>query len=182
MRARHLLLWILAGVLGAIALGWAYPRVFPFGPQGWKIDQKQAQALALEKLRDLGDPVKDAYVTCGLSGSGTIERRLQIEAERLGRERVLATPVARYGTARYGVAVYPPGAGTGEWRYRASVTPSGEFAALRLQLAPGEEGKAIDPAQARREADAFLVREGFDLSTLREPEVRTEQLLKRTDT
>lgn len=181
MRARHLLAWIAAGVLGAFALAWAYPRVFPFAPHDWTIDQKQAIALALEKLRDLGDPVPDAYVTCALGGQTTTEFRLQREAERLGVEKVRSTPVAR-GMATYTVTVYPPQAGAGEWRYRAEVTPDGQFVALRLRLRPDDPGTAIEATKARAAADKFLTDEGFDLAQFREPQARSEQLLKRTDT
>src|SRR5436305_6804007 len=87
--ARALLLWLLAGIAGAALLVWAYPRAFPFAPHGWRVDRRQAVAIALERLRALGPPVADGYVVARFAGSSLLERQILL-ARRAGEGRAVA--------------------------------------------------------------------------------------------
>ncbi|HEV7784974.1 MAG TPA: hypothetical protein VGQ28_06525, partial [Thermoanaerobaculia bacterium] len=73
--ARSLALWLLAGVAGLVLLVWAYPRAFPFLPERWSVSREQATGIALERFRDLGEPVKNGYVVARLQRDYVMERR-----------------------------------------------------------------------------------------------------------
>lgn len=181
MRNRSLLLWLLAGALGVGLLAWSHPRVYPFLPRPWTVSRDEAVAIVLERLRDLGDPVANPYVVVHLAQDPMVERRLQLAAERRGVE-----PLRRLGVGDqilcWEVVLYPRGGLKQEWLYRAEIALSGELLGLRQRYDPLARGKPIAPEEARRGADAFLARQGFDLSRYGTPEVRTQQLAKRTDT
>ena len=175
--SRTLLLWPAVGLLGALLLVWAYPRAFPFAPREWRINKTEAKAIALERLRDLGEPVEDAYVTAALSSDDLLERRLEralTRGERQGGH--LADQVLTWL-----VMVYSPDALPQEWTYQALVALDGEVMLLRLRLDPNAPGAAIAAEEARARADAFLAEQGIDLALYEAPEFRSTQLAARTD-
>jgi DNA-binding transcriptional ArsR family regulator len=178
--ARSLLLWLLAGAGGLILLAWAYPRAFPFIPQPWSVSRDEAVAIALERFRDLGEPVDDPYVVARLDQNYALERRLQLAFERRGAERVEESGLGRR-VLNWEIYVYPPGAQLGEWTYLAYVSLSGELLGMRLRVDPQVKAAPITRREARDRADAFLVEQGSDLSRYGEPEFRSEQLAGRTD-
>ena len=53
--------------------------------------------------------------------------------------------------------------------------------ASRLRLDPEAKGAPLLAAEARARADAFLIREGVDLSRYEPPEIRSQQLARRVD-
>src|SRR5688500_5000577 len=154
MRSDHrpLWLWAAAGIAGAVALVWAYPKVFPFRPQPWELSRAEARAIALERLRDLGAPVARAYVVTHLENEEGIELRLENAAPAAGREALRRSPLAERVTA-WEVVVYPPGARVPEWNYRATLALSGKVLAMRRRVRQETPGAAIDPASARVQAD-----------------------------
>ncbi|HZF09549.1 MAG TPA: PP2C family protein-serine/threonine phosphatase [Thermoanaerobaculia bacterium] len=177
---RFLLLWLLLGAAGAVALVWAYPLAFPFAPRALKVTRDEAIAIALARFKDLGEPVPNAYVVASFQTDAVLERRLQLARRRAGsrglRESGLPDRVLAWE-----VTVYPPGALPQDWTYQAEVAFTGEVARLRLNLDPEARGNPLAPPEARARADAFLGRQGFDLRRYREPEIRSEQLAARTD-
>jgi hypothetical protein len=177
---RSLIAWILLGVLGAALFAWAYPRAYPFTPRGWKVTRGEAVAIALSRLKDLGEPVKDPYIVARLAASALLERRLELALPREGGERVAATGLPAR-TLVWQVLLYPAEALPDGWTYEVEVTLGGEVTSLLLRLDPEAAGKPLSPQEARARADAFLVRQGFDLARFREPEIRSQQLAKRTD-
>ncbi len=180
-KSRDLLLWVLVGLAGAALLVWAYPRAFPFLPEVWSIDGDEASAIALERLTDLGDPVADPYVVTALARDTLLDRRLQLALQNgEDPERLEATGLPDQ-ILSWEVSVYPPGSLRDDWLYQASVSLSGEVMALRLNLDPQLKGSAIEPQEARRRADAFLVKQGFDLARYGAPQIRSRQLAARTD-
>jgi hypothetical protein len=180
-RTRDLvLLWLLVAAVGAGALAWAFPRAFPFLPPRWSVTREEAARIALERLRDLGEPVKDAYVVTTLPVNSSFERRLQEAAARVGRDRVRASSLPAQ-IAPWQVLVYPPGAVNADWRYTAYVSMAGEVLSLRLRLDPQEYHGEIAPAAARARADQFLRAQGIDLSRFEAPEVLTQQSASHTD-
>jgi hypothetical protein len=178
--ARSLLLWLFAGAAGLVLLVWAYPRAFPFLPQRWSVSREQATDIALERFRDLGEPVKSPYVVTRMHQDYVLERRLQLAVERGQEASVKASDLPRQ-VLYWEVLVYPRGAQIGEATYLGYVSLSGEVFGLRLRLDPTVKGAPISQLEARAQADAFLARQGIDRSRYGEPEIRSEQLAGRTD-
>ncbi|HEY4593179.1 MAG TPA: hypothetical protein VIJ61_12270, partial [Thermoanaerobaculia bacterium] len=177
--ARFLVLWLLAGIAGLVLLAWAFPRAFPFLPRPWTISRAEAVDIALERFRDLGEPVKNPYIVTRLTTDPLMERRLQRVADRRGMESLQGAglPLA----IAWRVTVYPPGAPLYEPTYTAQVSPSGQVTGLGLRLDPEAKGSPLAPEEARRRADAFLTKEGIDLSRYEPPEIRSVTLARRTD-
>jgi hypothetical protein len=178
--ARSLVLWLLVGTAGLILLVWAYPRAFPFLPRPWSVSRDEAVAIALERLRDLGDPVKDAYAVARLDRDVLLDRRLGLDFERHGADRLRETGLPGRLVV-WDVIVYRPGAQPQDWTYRARISFAGEVVSLQLRLDPQARGAAVSQRQARDRADAFLAAQGIDLARYREPEIRSQQLARRTD-
>jgi hypothetical protein len=178
--ARSLALWLLAGAAGLILLVWAYPRAFPFLPEPWSVSRGEAVAIALERFRDLGEPVEDPYMVAVLQRDPVMERRLQLVQDRRGAAALAGTGLPRQ-VLFWEIVAYPRGAQLGEWTYAADVSLSGEVFALRLRLDPRVKAAPLSQAAARERADAFLTRQGIDRSRYGEPEIRSEQLAGRTD-
>jgi serine phosphatase RsbU (regulator of sigma subunit) len=171
---RGLLVWVLAGALGFAFLAWAYPRAFSLLPHGWRIDRDEAVAIALERLRDLGDPVRDPYLVAVLDNDLFLERRLaDLPAE--------VDPHLRAQVVSWLVYVYNRGELQPDWTYQARISLSGDLLALRFRPDPQAGGAPIPVEEARDRADAFLLAQGIDLSRYGEPQVRSQQLDARTD-
>ncbi len=165
--------WLLALVLGALAVAWCYPRAFPYAPRDWSVDKEEAVRIVEERLRDLGPAVVRPYITATLTSDAALELRLAasggvpatLRGTRLGR---------RLTTWR--VSVYERGAAVGDWSYLATVALDGEVLSL-LRGGP----RAPAAAELQREdavvrADRLLVEQGFDLSTLGPPSERRVDL------
>jgi serine phosphatase RsbU (regulator of sigma subunit) len=171
---RGLLLWVVAGVLGLALLAWAYPRAFELLPRDWKTCRDEAVAIALERLRDLGEPVENPYVVTTLETDLFLERRLSQKTEE-------TDPRLRSQVLVWGVYVYDRGELRDNWTYMARVSLDGEVLMLLFRLDPEAPGAALPAGQARDQADAFLVAQGIDLSLYGEPRIRSQQLAARTD-
>ncbi len=178
--ARSLLLWLLVGIAGLALLVWAYPRAYSFRPDRWTLTRDEAVGMALERLRDLGEPVKDPYIVALLGPDTSLERRLQLAVDRHGEERVRRSALPEQ-IFTWDVYVFPRGAPQEEWAYIVSVSTSGRIVLLRRRFDAQEKGRTISPQAARQQADAVLAKEGIDLSLYEEPEVRSQQLAGRTD-
>ncbi len=179
MKNRYLLSWLILGALGLGLFLWAFPRAFPTLPQHWTLARDGAQALALEKFRDLGEPVANAYVETSFQPDYALDRRLQLEG---------APPPGAPGTSdvaeanlKWQVRVYAPGAKPADWTYRAEISTSGRVLSLEKKLPKEASGGEISPENARAAADRFLSSQGFDLARFGEPEQRAVQLESRTD-
>lgn len=177
---RSTLAWLAAGAAGLLLLAWAYPRAFPFAPRGWEITRPEAVSIALERARDLGEPVADPYVVAQISPDAMLERRLQEALPRTGRAALDRTGLPGR-VAVWEVLVYPRGALRDDWRYRAWVTLSGQVVALVLHLDEQARGAPISNAAARQRADAFLAEQGIDVARYEAPQFRSRQLDARTD-
>jgi hypothetical protein len=176
---RSIALWLIAGTAGLVLLAWAFPQAFPLLPKPWSVTRDQAVAIALERFRDLGEPVKDPYIVARLENDFLMERRLQRAADRRGVASVLAADLPPL--MDWQVAVYPRGAQQREWTYWSQISLSGKVLALSLRLDPEARGAPLPAADARARADAFLKREGVDLARYEAPEIRSQQLARRVD-
>src|SRR4029077_802942 len=160
---RALALWVCLGLAGVVLLAWGYPRAFPFAPRHWEITRDEAVGIALARLRDLGEPVKDPYVVAWLRKDPSLERRLQLavgdhDLAWLWRSGLPARALS------WEIFVYPPDVARDEWIYQARVALSGEVVHLRLRVDPQAPGAALSAEEARNRADAFLASQGIDLS------------------
>ena len=177
-RGRGLILWVAAGVAGIVLLAALFSRAFPFLPRHWTISRDEAVAIGLERLRDLGEPVRDPYVVVSLDTNSTLERRL--DALPGGAESALRQEVVCWQ-----VVVYPRGALRDDWSYLARVSLSGDLLTLRMRLELPEQAapspSPLTPQAARDRADTFLVSQGVDLARYDPPILRGEQVAARTD-
>jgi len=173
--------WILAALAGAVLIAWAFPRVFPLFPRHWQVTAAEAKAIALERVRDLGDPVADSYAVVDFTTArGLLERRLLLASDKVPIERIAGSDLARR-IFEWRVPLYEPGAYPGEWSYRAEIAPDGELTSLQARVEPDAEMASIGSDEAIAQADAFLRAEGFDLEGYARPVVRSTQLRARTD-
>lgn len=177
---RALVLWVCLGLAGVVLLIWGYPRAFPFAPRHWEVTREEAVDIALARLRDLGEPVKGAYVTVLLAPDNALERRLQLALRHHDAEWLWKTGLPAQ-VQEWDVFVYAPDAAPYDWTYSAGVALSGEINYLLLRLDLQAPGAPLAAAEARRRADAFLAAQGFDLSRYGEPRLRTYQLTARND-
>src|SRR6185295_1716752 len=177
---RPLLLWLVAGLVGLALLVGFYSKVFPFLSPRWELTQREAVAVALERLRDLGPPVAHPYVVAHLQTDTLLERRLQKALTHESREGLRATGLPDSVVA-WRVLVYPPDAPPGEWVYQARISLSGQVQRLVLNLDPKIGAGSLPAAAARARADAFLRSEGVDPARYGAPELRSQQLATRTD-
>lgn len=178
--SRPLLGWLAVGVLGLLLYAWAYPRAFPFLPRQWEVTRPEAVRIALERARDLGDPVEDPYVVAQMSADPLSERRLERALPEAGREALERTGLPDEIYA-WDVLVYPRGAQRDDWRYLVRVSLDGEVRAMMLHLDEEAPAAPISHEQARVRADAFLAEQGFSLAAYEEPRLRSRQLDARTD-
>ncbi|HEX7182604.1 MAG TPA: PP2C family protein-serine/threonine phosphatase [Thermoanaerobaculia bacterium] len=177
---RDLVLWVLAAALGLALLAGLYRQAFPFLPRDWSFSRQEAVAIALERLRDLGEPVERPYVVALLDNDPLLENRLDAALERRGAEALWRTGLPER-VASWAVLVYARGAQRDDWTYLARVSLSGKVLSVRLRLDPQAAGAAISEQTARDRADAFLVSQGIDLSRYDPPQFRSQQLAARTD-
>lgn len=177
---RDLVLWVLAGAIGLALLAGLYRRAFPFLPRDGSVSRQEAVAIALERLRDLGEPVERPYVVALLDNDPLLESRLDAALERRGAEALWRTGLPERVVA-WAVLVYGRGAQREDWTYLARISPSGALLSLRLRLDPQAAGAPISQQAARDRADAFLVAQGIDLSRYDPPQFRSQQLAARTD-
>ncbi|HEX2223391.1 MAG TPA: PP2C family protein-serine/threonine phosphatase, partial [Thermoanaerobaculia bacterium] len=179
-RSRDLILWILAGLAGALFLAWAYPLAFPFLPHDWQVNSKEAAAIALERSRNLGPPVEDPYIVTRMNVNEILERRLQVAVEEGREEEILRSRLADQVWV-WQASIYAPGARSGEWTYRALMAMDGRLLGLARRVPPEERADALDPAQARVLAERFLREHGVDLSRYGAPKVQRQDREARTD-
>lgn len=188
---RELVIWSLVGVAGALLLAWSFPRLFPLLPEEWSIRRSEARAIALERLRDLGEPIEDAYLVVRMRGDVQLERRLQVlvgdPSNALDPHEVQSSEPAKAQQC-WDVLVYAPGADPWDWTYNAWIALDGEVLALRRRSAEdraagedGTEGAArFDEETARRRAADFLAEQGFDVAAFAaEPEILRDELSDR---
>jgi len=177
---RTLAPWLLAGVAGAFALAWVFPRIFPLFPDDWQVSAGEAEAIALERLRDLGELPDDPYVVSRLRTADSIAQRLTPLLDRHSAHELRQSALGKrlfYWT----VTVHAPGAATSDWSYVVDVLADGEVAELRTRVPSDERLPTLAPDEARERADAFLAAQGFDLSRYDAPEPLSVQLQTRTD-
>jgi|CXWL01.1.fsa_nt_gi hypothetical protein len=177
---RSLVLWVAAGLLGFLAMTWAFPRAYPLFPQHWELSRSEASAIALERFRDLGDPVASPYVVSRLVGDTALEVWLQ-KAALAGDATAVANSLLARDLFEWEVTVYPPGAFKNDWAYQARIGLDGEVRTLGRRVPPTEKRDGISDVAAIEQARKFLAAQGFDLTAYEEPTVRGHDQVARRD-
>ena len=177
---RSLIAWALAAVAAGALMAWALPRAYPLFPRAWTVSKAQAEAIALERAKRLGDIPEGAYVVTRQRTNLQLERQVQLRLDGDDDDKIAGSRAAREIVV-WETRIFKPGARSNDWTYAILITPDGEVTGAILQVPPDEAAPALDPQVARQRADATLTGLGYDLSRFAEPEVRTEQLQARTD-
>ncbi|NJL30031.1 MAG: hypothetical protein HC897_20120, partial [Thermoanaerobaculia bacterium] len=179
---REPLLWLAVGALGAALLAFAYPRASPLAPERWEVTRGHAEAIALERLHALGEPIEDAYVVVSLRTDPLLERLLQTQIQEGGAPESLRASLPGRMHVGWNVLVYRPTAVTSDWSYRAQIGFDGEVLSLLRAFAPEQGEGQIDDADAVEQARRFLEQQGFEAERFEaEPEIERNNLGKRTD-
>jgi stage II sporulation SpoE-like protein len=180
MRARQLLFWIALAAAGGLGIALLLPRVFPLFPRGYETDAREARAIALARIPDLGPVPPRPLISVAWSGDSTLERAA-LEGGPAMRAQLAGTALER---ALYGwtVRVFPPGANAGEWEYQVRLSRRGEVTGLVRKLPENAPAGKLAAGEARNRARAQLAEAGFDLAQYGEPVVRSEERARRTDT
>jgi len=169
---------LVAGVAGAVTL---LRETAPLLVRDWRTNSAEAEAIARAELGILGELPVDAYVVTALEGTAETEFRALLEPDSAAQERFARAPIGRTILA-WRIAVYPPRARSQDWMYRARVARSGEVLELALRLPREQVGARLEAAEAERRAAEFLAGRGFDLGRYAPPQIKTQDLLARTDT
>ncbi|MCA9209783.1 MAG: hypothetical protein KDA55_15580, partial [Planctomycetales bacterium] len=177
---RNLQFWTATLAAGVALTVWGYPLAVPFFPSQWTVSRGDAQAIALERLGDLGELPENPYVVARMDDDFSLERRLLLALRHANPERLAESQAARQ-VLFWEVTVYAPASRPADWTHQARIAFDGEVLSLRRGFQDDESGGEIGEAEARRQSDAFLVEQGFDLAALEEPEVRRVDRDKRTD-
>ncbi len=180
-RSTLLTSWGVAAAAGALLLVWGYPRAAPFQPRHWRISAGQADAVVMDHLHQLGQPVPRPYVMTHLVASSLLERRLGMALSHQDPASLRATGLPERVNV-WQVTVYPPDALKDDYAARADVSLSGGLLALHLRVDAEAKGGTLTPAAALSLAGSVLRSQGIDAGRFGEPEVRTQQLAARTDT
>src|SRR6185295_82473 len=177
---RQLLFWIALAAASGVVIAWLLPRAFPLFPRGYQTDAREARAIALARIPELGPVPPRPLFSVAWTGDSTIERAA-LQGGAAARRRLAGSPLEQ---ALYGwvVRVYPPDANAGEWEYEVRVSRRGEVTGLMRKLPEAEPAGKLTADQARERARAQLEEAGFDLSQYGEPEVRSDERSRRTDT
>jgi len=157
---------------------WAFPKAYPFFPQDWSTARSEAEVIALEQLRDLGELPADPYTVITLDTDQSLEARLYSISEGPLPDEIRRSHLADEISA-WRVAVYSKA--EPRWRYLARVTTSGRLVELQRSSAASEETGSIENAKALERAGEFLDAQGVDRARLGEPEVISNESAERTD-
>lgn len=178
--SRSVLAWIGVGIIAALVVAWAFPRAYPLFPSDWQISKQEAEAIGLERLRDLGELPEDPYVVTRQDQAGALEHRLQMNLQSLDRQTVMKSHLAQ-SLLTWEISVWEPGARAQEWSYHARVTPSGEVTELLRRIPPDQESGRFSSESVEERANVFLEEQGIDLEDFDAPQARTRELQNRTD-
>ena len=176
MRAKELLSWVVLGVIAAVAVTLLLPHAFPLLPRGWRVDAAAAEAIARERLAELGELPADAMVSVTMRGphGGEVSVRARVVASlpdglALALEGDPEAMLAALLRARPGRS----GAGEGQ-------APSQQTAWDRIRSLSQME-KILLAARAERSDRALLLADNDPrvlLSILRNPRLTVEEVVR----
>ena len=182
MKVFGLVLWVLLGLAGSVLAVWAFPRLYPFVAQGWRLDAAGAAERAGDAFAALGEPVEDAYVVVVAGFDLVLEKRLlPLAGGNLGRAAELVASRLGHQVRIWHVIVYPPGAEPEDFAYFGRISAAGDVLSLERRVERGAASGEVDPDRAGREAEALLRRTGLDPADFGEPALRRLERPDRTD-
>lgn len=178
---REIILWVLVALTSALLIAWAFPRALPWLDQDWQITGGEAEAIALERLRDLGEPVDDPYIVSTFTTGMALERRLHLMTGELELDALRGSHLARSLVA-WNIEIFARGALAHEWSYRCRLTRDGEVIGLLKRFADEETTAELDESAARERATEMLRTEGWKLEDFADSTIRREDDGKRKTT
>lgn len=152
-------LWATVALVGAMLLAWIWPRSVPLAPQGLEISREEAKTIAIERLRELGNPVENPYVVIRLRPDVRLERRLQVSTDTVDLAALQQSELQRMVLV-WEVRVYESSALPNAWTYLAHLAvDDGEVLALRQQIqgAQGDASVAESAPAASLPDDGILI-------------------------
>jgi len=179
--SRAALGWIALLVVAGVVLVHAFRLAFPLLLPDWSVTRSEAESIARAQLGVLGDLPSDAYVVTRLDADPMLDFRLLMERDPALRDKIRGTQLEK-SVFSWEVTIYAPGRRPMDWSYQARIAPTGEVLDLQLRLPGEEERPRISADDAGRRAADFLRRRGIDLSRFEAPEIKTRDLVARTDT
>ncbi|MEO8277686.1 MAG: PP2C family protein-serine/threonine phosphatase [Thermoanaerobaculia bacterium] len=177
---RKTLTWLIVLVASAAVCAWAFPRAFPFFPANWKVSRVEAEKIALDELRLLGEMPQDPYVVAQMQDEAGLEYRL-IQASRAGQMAIVRDSALDKRILCWQVTVYAPQAQPRDWSYQAEIAFDGTVLSLVKGFKATDPSGALSEADALSRANALLVERGFDPAKFVAPEVKNKDFDKRTD-
>lgn len=177
---RKTLTWLAVLLAGALVSAWAFPRAFPFFPANWQVSRVEAEKIALEELRVLGEMPEDPYVVAQMDEDAGLEVRL-IQASRDGLEGPVRQSGLEKRVLQWQVTVYAPQAQPRDWLYQAQIAFDGTVLSLLKGYKATDAAGALTETQALDRARALLTERGIDLARYAAPEVKIKDLDNRTD-
>ncbi|MEM6455234.1 MAG: hypothetical protein AAF772_09100 [Acidobacteriota bacterium] len=179
-----ILLWLLAGAVGALLIALNQPATYGAIESRLTLDAADVRAIALERLDAIAPLPDDPYVVVFHSHDEALELRLL----RMMRADQTPPETLRTLVSRWMVRVYPVGAQATQRSHDAWISHTGEILRLRHYPASGidSEGSGeggLDDDDARRRARNHLDAEGIDLDQLQaDIEVRRQSRGDRLET
>ena len=74
---RWILGWVAVGIAAALTLAWVFPRAHPLYPRDWQVSKLEAEVIAVERMRDVGQLPDSPYVITVRDTELVIEHGLQ---------------------------------------------------------------------------------------------------------
>ena len=156
---RALILWILAGILGALFAQKYFFRAFPEASVNFKVSREEAQARAQKFLTQLGENVSGYQATIVFNVDDNAKTYLERQVGLQEANRLLSSELNIWF---WEVRFFKPGQ---EEEFRVHVSPSGQIVGYDHIIEKTRAGATIDRAAAQSAAQTYLTAKlGLDLS------------------
>ena len=156
---RALILWILAGILGALFAQKYFFRAFPEASVNFKVSREEAQARAQKFLTQLGENVSGYQATIVFNVDDNAKTYLERQVGLREANRLMSSELNIWF---WEVRFFKPGQ---EEEFRVHVSPSGQIVGYDHIIEKTRAGATIDRAAAQSAAQTYLTAKlGLDLS------------------
>jgi len=156
---RALILWILAGILGALFAQKYFFRAFPEASVNFKVSREEAQARAQKFLTQLGENVSGYQATIVFNVDDNAKTYLERQVGLQEANRLMSSELNIWF---WEVRFFKPGQ---EEEFRVHVSPSGQIVGYDHIIEKTRAGATIDRAAAQSAAQTYLTAKlGLDLS------------------
>jgi len=156
---RALILWILAGILGALFAQKYFFRAFPEASVNFKVSREEAQARAQKFLTELGENIGGYQSTIVFNVDDNAKTYLERQVGLREANRLMSSELNIWF---WEVRFFKPGQ---EEEFRVHVSPSGQIVGYDHIIEKTRAGATIDRAAAQSAAQTYLTAKlGLDLS------------------